>query len=99
MIIIVYHQDSAQSPDEQSQNANDELIAGDIMPTEESERLLRSGSVGGQWDDHIIPYKINWNAVKKEYRWWVKVIILVTCVLSLSLYAFKPLNFYSEKTY
>ena len=45
------------------------------MPTEESNRLLRSGSLGGQWDNHIIPYKINWNKVKKGYRYWVKVII------------------------
>ena len=74
-VTIVYHQDSAQSPDEQSQNANDELEEGDIMPTEESRRLLRSGVLGGQWDNHIIPYKINWNKVKKGYRYWVKVII------------------------
>ena len=46
---------------------------GDIANTEASNRLLRSGLRGGQWDYHIIPYKINWNAVKKAYRPWVQV--------------------------
>ena len=43
------------------------------MLSEGSERLLRSGQVGGQWDYHVIPYEIDWRTVKPAYKPWVQV--------------------------
>ena len=64
--------DTAQNPDEQSQNENEDLYEGDIKLSEGDEAMLRSGLLGRQWDYHIIPYQIDWRAVKNAYKPWVQ---------------------------
>ena len=65
------HQDTAQNPDEQSQNELPHLVEGDIQPGDNPEDGDQGGServqgeAGGirslvhQWHYHVIPYEVS----------------------------------------
>jgi len=76
-----FFEDSRQNPDQQSESARGGLTEGDIVITQVNRDMsnqgkassARNGLLNYRWEYNIWPYVLDYNAVPRPYRLWVRL--------------------------